>query len=126
MELYFHPLSPASQKVRLTLAEKSLDWELKSVDLANKENLEPWYLALNPLGVLPTLVDDRLHYAAGALVWPVPMRPALLEKTEEERDAILARLPRSSLENIREIGDGSSELLAVALSRSPGSSPKHH
>ena len=28
------------------------------MDLPNKENLEPWYLALNPLGMLPTLVDQ--------------------------------------------------------------------
>ena len=58
LELYTHAVSPASQKVRLALAEKGLDWERHDVDLPNKENLEPWYLALNPQGVLPTLVHD--------------------------------------------------------------------
>jgi glutathione S-transferase len=58
MELYTHPFSPASQKVRLVLAEKALAWERQDVDLPNKENLEPWYRELNSLGMLSTLVDN--------------------------------------------------------------------
>ena len=57
LELYTHPMSPCSQKVRIVLAEKSLDWEKRHVNLAEKENLSPDYLRLNPLGVVPTLVD---------------------------------------------------------------------
>ena len=51
-------MSPCAQKVRIVLAEKGLDWEAHPIDLQNKENLEPWYLSLNPLGVVPTLVHD--------------------------------------------------------------------
>ena len=58
LELYTHPMSPCSQKVRIVLAEKDLDWEKRHVELAEKENLAPDYLKLNPLGVVPTLVDD--------------------------------------------------------------------
>ena len=57
LELYTHPMSPCSQKVRIVLAEKDLDWEKRHVNLAEKENLLPAYLKLNPLGVVPTLVD---------------------------------------------------------------------
>jgi len=58
--LYTHTMSPCAQKVRIVLAEKLLDWVAHPIDLQNKENLEPWYLALNPLGVVPTLVhEDR-------------------------------------------------------------------
>lgn len=56
--LYTHPMSPCSQKVRIILAEKSLAWEKIDVNLPEKENLDPEYLKLNPLGVVPTLVDD--------------------------------------------------------------------
>lgn len=56
--LYTHMMSPCAQKVRIVLAEKSLDWVAHTIDLQNKENLEPWYLALNPLGVVPTLVHE--------------------------------------------------------------------
>lgn len=55
--LYTHPMSPCAQKVRITLAEKGLDYSAHHIDLPGKENLEPWYLKLNPLGVVPTLVD---------------------------------------------------------------------
>ena len=57
LELYTHPMSPCAQKVRIVLAEKGLDWEKRPVNLAEKENLRPEYLKLNPLGVVPTLVD---------------------------------------------------------------------
>ncbi len=57
LTLYTHPMSPCAQKVRITLAEKSLPYDARHVDLPGKENLEPWYLKLNPTGVVPTLVD---------------------------------------------------------------------
>ena len=56
--LYTHPMSPCSQKVRIILAEKHLDWEKVDVNLPEKENLNPEYLKLNPLGVVPTLVHE--------------------------------------------------------------------
>jgi glutathione S-transferase len=58
LELYTNPMSPCAQKVRIVLAEKGLEWTPHQVSLKDKENLEPWYLELNPLGVVPTLVHD--------------------------------------------------------------------
>ena len=58
LELYTHPMSPCAQKVRIALTEKGIDWTAIHVDLPGKANLEPDYLKLNPLGVVPTLVDD--------------------------------------------------------------------
>lgn len=58
IKLYTHIMSPCAQKVRLVLAEKSLEWTPHPIDLQNKENLEPWYLELNPQGVVPTLVHE--------------------------------------------------------------------
>lgn len=51
-------MSPCSQKIRIILAEKNLSWHKVDVNLPAKENLEPEYLKLNPLGVVPTLVHD--------------------------------------------------------------------
>jgi glutathione S-transferase len=51
-------MSPCAQKVRLVLAEKGLEWTGQHIDLPQKENLQPWYLELNPLGVVPTLVHE--------------------------------------------------------------------
>lgn len=58
LTLYHAPLSPCAQKVRLVLHEKDLPYEGQVIDLMKKENLKPEYLALNPNGVVPTLVDD--------------------------------------------------------------------
>lgn len=60
LKLYHCDFSTCSQKVRLCLAEKELAFESRVVDLAAQEHLRPDYLALNPNGVVPTLVvGDR-------------------------------------------------------------------
>lgn len=38
-------------------------------------------------------VDVKLHPSCGALQWPLVMRPGLMEKTEEEREALLEQVP---------------------------------
>lgn len=58
LTLYSHPMSPCAQKVRMVLVEKGLTYEVRQMDMPNKENLQDWYLKLNPLGVIPTLVHD--------------------------------------------------------------------
>ncbi len=59
LKLYHANHSTCSQKVRLCLAEKGLEWESQKVNLATNEHLEPGYLGLNPNGVVPTLVHDQ-------------------------------------------------------------------
>lgn len=56
--LYHASHSTCSQKVRLVLHEKRLDFRDTKLDLAKKDQLKPEYLAINPNGVVPTLVDD--------------------------------------------------------------------
>lgn len=58
LELYHHPQSTCSQKVRICLAEKGIPWVGRVVDIARRENLSPEYLAINPNGVVPALVHD--------------------------------------------------------------------
>ena len=58
LELYTFAPSTCSQKVRLTLAEKGLDFTEHKLDSRKGEHLAPDYLALNPNGVVPTLVHD--------------------------------------------------------------------
>lgn len=50
--------STCSQKVRMALFEKGLDWVSHEIDLRKNEHLTPEYLQLNPNGVVPTLVHD--------------------------------------------------------------------
>lgn len=58
LELYNFPMSTCSQKVRIVLAEKQLEWKDRRLDSAKGEHLTPEYLKLNPNGVVPTLVHD--------------------------------------------------------------------
>lgn len=57
-ELYHAHYSTCSQKVRLACAEKGVAFQSRVVDLASQEHLSLDYLAINPNGVVPTLVHD--------------------------------------------------------------------
>ena len=56
--LYHSAYSTCSQKVRLVLAEKGIDYRSHEINFAIQEQTSPEYLALNPNGVVPTLVHD--------------------------------------------------------------------
>ena len=57
MKLYYNPLSPNVRRVRLTAAVLGIELEEKLLDFAKGEHKNPEYLALNPNGAVPTLVD---------------------------------------------------------------------
>jgi glutathione S-transferase len=57
MKLYMNVLSPNVRRVRLTAAVLGLSLEEQTLDLARGEHRSPEYLALNPNGAIPTLVD---------------------------------------------------------------------
>jgi glutathione S-transferase len=57
MKLYYNPLSPNVRRVRLTAAVLGTELEEKRLDFAKGEHKNPEYLALNPNGAVPTLVD---------------------------------------------------------------------
>ncbi|MEM7413391.1 MAG: glutathione S-transferase family protein [Myxococcota bacterium] len=58
LHLLHFQASSCSQKVRILLAEKGLDWESHPVDLIRHENTHPWFVGINPRGVVPVLVHD--------------------------------------------------------------------
>ena len=57
MKLYHFP-SPNPQKVTFALLELGLDCEKIPVDLTKGDHREPAFLAVNPAGRVPVLVDD--------------------------------------------------------------------
>lgn len=58
LELYHHGSSVCAAKVRLALAEKSLDWVSHYVDILRGEQFAPQFLRLSPKAVVPVLIDD--------------------------------------------------------------------
>jgi glutathione S-transferase len=84
LRLYHYWSSVCSQKVRMCLAEKGLDWESRHVDIFAFENYEPAYTALNPKAVVPTLDHDGkvliesniiLEYLEDVFPDDTPLRP---------------------------------------------------
>jgi glutathione S-transferase len=66
MRTLFHLwLSPACRTVRIVLGEKGLDCELRTEDVWRRR---PEFIALNPAGEVPVLVDDDETVVAGAEV----------------------------------------------------------
>lgn len=60
LTLYNFAESTCSQKVKICLAEKGLDFEDRKVDFRKGEHLSDDYLSINPNGVVPTLVHNGI------------------------------------------------------------------
>jgi glutathione S-transferase len=50
--------SSCSQKLRIFLNLKGIPWESHPIDLPANENFQPWFLGINPRGLVPVLVHD--------------------------------------------------------------------
>ena len=58
MRLYDSKLAPNPRRVRIFMAEKGVVCDIVPVDIVKGENLDEAFLAVNPRGLLPTLVLD--------------------------------------------------------------------
>jgi glutathione S-transferase len=63
IKLYGHEVSGNSYKARLMLALLNLEYEWVKVDLMQGEQKSPDYLAVNPFGQVPLLVDGETTLA---------------------------------------------------------------
>ncbi|MFZ0424978.1 MAG: glutathione S-transferase family protein [Xanthobacteraceae bacterium] len=50
--------SSCSQKLRIFLNLKGIPWQSHPIDLHGNENFTPWFLGINPRGLVPVLVHD--------------------------------------------------------------------
>jgi glutathione S-transferase len=89
LTLFHAAHSTCSQKVRLCLAEKGLAYNDHLMTLDSREHLSPSYLALNPNGVVPTLLHSGVSIIDSSAiceyideVWP---RPALSSASAASR-----------------------------------------
>jgi glutathione S-transferase len=58
LHLFHGSLSSCSQKVRIFLNLKGLEWISHPVNLPTNENLSAYFLGINPRGLVPVLIDD--------------------------------------------------------------------
>lgn len=69
MKLYTNLFSPNARKVHAVAAELGFALETETVDLRSGEQRTPEYLALNPNGKVPTLVDgDTVLWESNAIM----------------------------------------------------------
>jgi len=65
-----NPMSSCSQKLRIFLNLKCLDWQSHVVDLAANGNMSDWFLGINPRGLVPVLVQDgSVHIESNDILW---------------------------------------------------------
>jgi glutathione S-transferase len=87
MKLLSNPISPNGKRVKICATELGIPLTPQLVDFAKGDHRSADYLALNPMGKIPTLVEDGfvlwespaiLHYLAqqvpGSPVWPASAR----------------------------------------------------
>lgn len=68
LELYTAS-TPNGWKASVTLEELGLEYQLNKISLADQQQKEPDYLAINPNGRIPTLVDDGFAvFESGAIM----------------------------------------------------------
>ena len=61
--------SSCSQKLRIFLNLKGIDWISHPIDLHSNENFKPWFLGINPRGLVPVLVHDgAVHIESNDIV----------------------------------------------------------
>ncbi len=106
--LYAFPGSLCSQKVRLALAEKRVSYEKHFVDIELRlVNYEPWYLQLNPKGVVPTLVHgDTIVTDSARIIRYIDEAfegPALIPEGAYERECMEQWIEQQDLIHMREL-----------------------
>lgn len=86
--------TPNGHKVSIALEELGLPYEARVLDLARGEQKEPWYLAINPNGRIPAIVDheagDFAVFESGAiLVWLAEKTGRLMPTEAKGRSRVL-------------------------------------
>ena len=134
VHLFHYATSSCSQKTRIFLNLKGVDWQPHPVDLSKAENNEDWFLGINPRGLVPVLViDGEVHIESNDILAELedrfpdpPLFPAgdrnRIERILQEEDELHIDLrtlsfrfvfnrtkstkPAEALENYRRHGEG--------------------
>ncbi|KAJ3671560.1 hypothetical protein LUZ60_007639 [Juncus effusus] len=109
LKLYNYWRSSCSQRVRIALKLKGLDYEYKAVDLFKAEQFTPEFEKINPLGFVPALVDgDMIIADSFAIILYLdekyPQHPLLPKDLKEKTFNIqIASIVSSSIQPLQNI-----------------------
>jgi glutathione S-transferase len=87
--------SSCSQKLRIFLNLKGIEWESHLVDLRANENFQPWFLGINPRGLVPVLVHNgSVHIESNDIIQYLEQKfptPKLIPAGHENEVAALLK-----------------------------------
>jgi hypothetical protein len=87
--------SSCSQKLRIFLNLKGIPWESHPIDLPGNENFRPWFLGINPRGLVPVLVHDgAVHIESNDIIQYLEKKfpePKLIPAGQENEVAALLK-----------------------------------
>jgi len=87
--------SSCSQKLRIFLNLKGIPWESHPIDLPGNENFRPWFLGINPRGLVPVLVHDgAVHIESNDIIQYLEQKfptPKLIPAGQENEVAALLK-----------------------------------
>ena len=134
LHLFHFKGSTCSQKTRIFLRLKGIEWESHHMNLLKKVHQTPWYMGINPRGLVPTLVhdgkviiesNDILEYLEAQFRQPVLIPASKAQqvhamlKAEDDLHldiraltmrfvfpTFLTRRPESDIENYASLGSG--------------------
>jgi glutathione S-transferase len=85
--------SSCSQKTRIFLNLKGIEWESHVIDMATQENFGDWYLGINPRGLVPCLViDGQVHIESNDIMTLLDERFPEPKLIPEGRESEMAEL----------------------------------
>jgi glutathione S-transferase/GST-like protein len=80
--------TPNGHKVSITLEELGLPYQLHVIDLSSGAQKEPWFLAINPNGRIPAMIDrgngDFAVFESGAMMLYLAERAGRLIPADEK------------------------------------------
>lgn len=95
VHLFHFQGSSCSQKTRIFLSLREISWESHYIHLGKKEQWQPWYLGINPRGLVPALVlDGEVHIESNDIIALLDRRfpgPRLIPEPLEGRIGELLR-----------------------------------
>ena len=87
IDLYTSP-TPNGYKVSITLEELGLPYKVHPIDLSSGAQKEPWFLAINPNGRIPAMIDrangDFAVFESGAMMLYLAERAGKLIPADEK------------------------------------------
>lgn len=92
LHVFHYAMSSCSQKLRIYLALKGLEWTPHPIDLSTHESYGAWFMGINPRGMVPVAVmDGAVHIESNDIIETLERQTPTPVLWPEERGAEIRR-----------------------------------